>query len=179
MFIRTLLIMQNDNDRNLFHDCLEMMHALNISVKDIIISLQDLGYILKSYSIPKKGNEFDPYSIPVNKQFTNRLYKSSFEMGKELFDNYPQFANINGCYVGIRSISRKFDSLEDAYFKYAKTIRFSPSKHKRIIELVNWAKDKGLINYSLSSFIVDQRWNDLETLEQGNGEINYDTVRMI
>lgn len=69
---------------------------INLPLREVLEQLQKKEIILKSYKIPKSGEKFDPYAIPINKNFIKALYKSSFEMGKELFDSYPQFGNING-----------------------------------------------------------------------------------
>ena len=178
MFVRTLLILQEDGEEDLFKSYIEALHECNISIQNMIISLQNKGIILKSYKCPKAGNSFDPYSIPFNKAFIKMIFKSSFELGKELFEEYPQFGNINGSLIPLRTIAKKFDSLEDAYFKYGKSIRWNVEIHNQIIELVKWAKDNNIINCSLASFIVNQGWNDLKALKDG-ANINYDTVKLL
>lgn len=180
MFIRTLLILQDDNDEGLFSRYLQALVDGGFKIRDVILCLQEKEIILKSYKIPKEGEEFDPYSIPLNKNFVKTLYKCSFEMGKELFEEYPQFGTVNNTLVGLRSISKKFDSLEQAYFRYGKSIGWNPERHNRIIELVKWAKEKNLINYTLLSFIVDQRWLELEALQSGDiANIDYDSVKLL
>lgn len=154
---------------------------INLPLREVLEQLQKKEIILKSYKIPKSGEKFDPYAIPINKNFIKALYKSSFEMGKELFDSYPQFGNINGNLIPLRGISKKFDSLEQAYFKYGKSVGFNPEKHKTIIELVNWARENNILNCSLASFIVNEGWHDLNALKN-NGDIaniNYDAVRIL
>jgi hypothetical protein len=178
MFVRTLLILQEDGEEDLFKSYIESLHECNISVQEMILSLQNKGIILKSYKCPKAGNSFDPYSIPFNKAFIKMIFKSSFELGKELFEEYPQFGNINGSLIPLRTIAKKFDSLEDAYFKYGKSIRWNIEIHNQIMELVKWAKNNNIINCSLASFIVNQGWNDLKALKDG-ANINYDTVKLL
>lgn len=180
MFIRLLLILQDENEEDLFSRYLRVLRDSKVNLRDLIVTLQEKEIILKSYKIPKAGETFDPFSIPLNKNFVKNLYKCSFELGKELFEIYPQFGNINGSLVGIRSVSKKFDSLEEAYFKYGKTIGWSIERHNHIIELVKWAKENNLINYTLASFIVDNRWHELEALKNGDlANVNYDTVKLI
>lgn len=180
MFIRILLILQDENDEELFGRYLRVLKDSGINLRELIASLQKKEIILKSYKIPKQGQTFDPFTIPVNKNFIKNLYKCSFELGKELFEAYPQFGHINGSLVGIRSVSKKFDSLEEAYFKYGKTIGWSVERHNHIIELVNWSKEHNIINYTLASFIVDNRWHELEALKNGDlANINYDSVKML
>ena len=96
MFIRTLLLLQDEENEDIFQSYIEALYTCSIKTKDVILSLQDKGIILKSFKCPNSGESFNPYSIPFNKNFIKNLYKSSFEMGKELFEVYPQFGNING-----------------------------------------------------------------------------------
>lgn len=180
MFIRTLLILQEENDEELFASYIQSLSENNVKLRKLILDLQEKGVILKSYKVPEEGCEFDPHSIPFNQNFLKNLYKSSFEMGKELFEEYPQFGSVQGNVVGLRSVSKKFDSLEDAYFRYGKSIGWNPECHNRIIELVKWSKEHNLINYTLASFIVDQRWLELEALREGNGaNIDYESVKLL
>lgn len=180
MFIRILLILQDENDEELFSRYLRVLKDSGINLRELIASLQEKEIILKSYKIPKQGQTFDPFTIPVNKNFIKNLYRCSFELGKELFEAYPQFGHINGSLVGIRSISKKFDSLEEAYFKYGKTIGWSVERHNHIIDLVNWSKEHNIINYTLASFIVDRRWLELEALRSGNmANIDFDSVKLL
>ena len=180
LFIRILLILQDENDEDLFCKYINVLKSGGVNLRELISTLQDKEVILKSYKIPKEEQTFDPYSIPINKNFIKNLYKCSFELGKELFEAYPQFGTINGSLVGIRSVSKKFDSLEDAYFKYGKAIGWSVERHNHIIDLVNWSKEYNIINYTLATFIVDNRWLELEALKNGdNANINYESVKML
>lgn len=180
MFIRTLLILQDDDNEDLFARYIQTLVNGGFKIRDVILCLQEKEVILKSYKVPKEGEEFDPYTIPLNKTFVKALYKCSFEMGKELFEEYPQFGSVQGNVVGLRSVSKKFNSLEDAYFRYGKSIGWKPERHNHIIELVKWAKEHNIINYTLASFIVDQRWLELEALQSGNiANIDFDSVRLL
>lgn len=180
LFVKTLLILQEDSIEDYFCSYLESLHESEVNIKSIIISLQEKGIILKSYKVNNKGESFDPYAIPLNKTFVTDIYRSSFEQGKELFEAYPQFGNINGNLVPLRTVARHFDSIEDAYFRYSKSIRWNNEKHNHIIELVKWAKENNILNCSLSSFIINRGWNDLETLKDGNTvNINYDNIKLL
>lgn len=122
LFIRCVLIMQDDNNEELFDHLYGVYKQQHINLRSILVSLQEKGVILRSYIIPAAGQIFDPHSVQINKNFIKNIYKNSFELGKELFDNYPQFGQINQNTVPLRSVARHFDSLEDAYFRYGKNI---------------------------------------------------------
>jgi len=177
-FIQTLLLLQDDNNEDLFSRYIKVLKEAGISLRDIIISLQEKGVILKTYKICNSGESFDPFTIPINKNFIKNIYKCSFEMGKELFEEYPQFGSINNNIVPLRTVAKHFDSLEQAYFKYSKAIGWNPEKHNHVIELTKWGKDNNVINCSLSSYIINNGWLDLESIRNGDaGNINYDAIR--
>jgi hypothetical protein len=147
-----------------------------------LLKLQDKGIILKSYKIPEKGSKFDPLEIPLNQNFFKTFWKSSFELGKELFETYPMFVNINGITYSLRSIAKKFNSLEDFYRFYGKSISWNLDKHKEIIDLINWEQQNnvGFLRMSLSSFVIEQKWNELKALKDGDvANINFDTLVQI
>lgn len=180
LILRVLLLFQDNEEEELLHRLLTTLKRVNIQLREVLIELQKKEIILKSYSIPKQGEVFDPLTIPINKNFIKNLYKCSFEMGKELFEEYPQFGSINGNLVPLRGISKHFDSLEQAYFKYGKCVGWNLERHNHIIELVKWAKDNNILNCSLSSFIINNGWLDLEALRNGDlANINYDSVKML
>ena len=176
--VRVLLILQEEGNEELFARYIKTFKDAGISLRNMLTTLQQKDIILKSYKIPLEGQEFDPYEIQINKNFIKNLYKCSFELGKELFDVYPQFNTINGSVASLRGVSKHFNSLEEAYFRYGKNIRWNLEKHKEIIELVRWAKEHNLICQSLSSFIINNSWLDLQGMKDGDiMNINYDTIR--
>lgn len=146
-------------------------------------SLQGLynsGIINKSYKIPKKGENVNLLDIPLNKNVIKDFHKCSFEMGKELWEVYPQFGIINGSPVGIRSISKKFNSPEDFFQYYGKSIRWKPELHDHIIELINWGKENNIICTTLANFIIDKKYEELEAIRDGDVlNINYDSVKLV
>ena len=101
-------------------------------------------------------------------------------MGKELFDVYPQSTIVNGQIFNLKRVSRKFDSLEDAFNKYAKYISNNNDTHQEILELVKWGIDNGYNFTTLDSFIVDNSWLAIKAMKEGNGiNINTEAIKMI
>ena len=155
------------------------MHDRNINARDILKRLQKVG-IINKYDIPEPGEPFEPGEIPINKVFLKNFYKSSFELGEELYNTYPQWGVIDGSAVALRGVATKFNSMEEAYFAYGKAIKWDPNTHKEIIELVKWAGDHNLICKSLAKFIIDKSWEDLKSLKNGDKvNINYDSMRLL
>lgn len=178
--IRVLLILQDDGDEELFIRYIRTLKQAGINLRNILISLQEKEILLKQCKIVKEGEEFDPYSLQLNKNFIKNLYKCSFVLGKELFEEYPAFAVINNSYTSLRGVSKHFNSLEDAYIKYGKSIKWNPKIHQEIIELVKWAKEHNMLNMSLGSFIVNNGWYDLKAIMNGDaGNMNFDSIRSL
>ena len=179
-FIKTLLILQDEENEDLFKDYIESLYVCNVKLREILVSLQKKEIILKSYKIPSEGESFDPYSIPFNKNFIKSLYKSSFELGKELFEIYPQMTVINGSLVSLRGVSKHFDSLEACYFRYGKAIGWNQERHEKVLDLIKWAKERDIIKQSLSSFVINNSWLDLEAIRNGDsGNYNFDTIKAL
>ena len=179
-FIKTLLILQDEGNEDLFKDYIESLYVCNVKLREILISLQNKEIILKSYKIPSEGESFDPYSIPFNKNFIKSLYKSSFELGKELFEIYPQMTVINGSLVTLRGVSKHFDSLEACYFRYGKAIGWNQERHEKVLDLIKWAKERDIIKQSLSSFVINNSWLDLAAIRNGDsGNYNFDTIKAL
>jgi hypothetical protein len=177
--LKTILLFDDDN--SYLYRYLQI-DSNRKGFRDILISLQNKGIILKSYKIPGKGEKFNPLDVELNKNVIKTFWKASFEMGSELFETYPMFATINGAIVSIRSISKKFNTPEDAFRYYSKAINWNPEKHKEIIDLIKWEQNNEVhfINMSLSSFIIDRKWNELQALKDGKlANINYDTIKSL
>ena len=178
--IQTILLAQ-DNESDFLIRFNNILTLIDIKFRNILISLQNKGIILKSYSIPDEGSSLNLEEIPFNKGFIKNFYKSSFELGKELFDTYPMFGEIGGNVIPLRGVAKYFQSLEDFYKFYGKSIKWDPILHNKIIELVKWAKDNtNFLNCSISSFCINQMWNELEALKNGNvANINFDAVKLV
>ena len=151
-----------------------------IKLRDILVSLQEKGIILKSWKLPKEGQQLIVEDIAFNQNFQKQYFRASFEMGEELFNVYPQSTIVNGQIYNLKRVSRKFDSLEDAFAKYAKYIHNNPDTHKEVIELVKWGIDNGYNFTTLDSFIVDNSWIAIKAMKEGNGiNVNTEAIKMI
>ena len=150
--------------------------------RDDLVSLQDKGIILKSWKIPERGSKFDPLEIPLNKNFFKNMFKSSLELGKQLFDAYPMFVNINGSTFSLRSFAKKFDSIEDFFRFYGKTIHWDLELHNKILNLIKWDQENniGFLKMTICNFVIEQKWNELEALKNGDiANINFDTIQQL
>ena len=150
-------------------------------LRDLLVSLQNKGVIVKSYKIPNKGEKFDPESVEFNKLFLNNYRKFSGELGIEFLDAYPSVAIINGSEAPLKNYGKKFNSEEEFYFRYGKSIGWNISKHREVLELINWGKENNcrLLNMNICDFVISKMWDSIKELRDGEGTMNFDNLTLI
>ena len=91
------------------------------------------------------------------------------------------YAMIDGNCVSISGVSKRFNSQEDAFNFYGREIRWNPETHNHIVEITKWAAENTrMINCVFSSYIIDHRWEFIESMRNGEqGNVNFDTIRML
>lgn len=135
-------------------------------LRNLFESLKSKGIIHKDYMT----DTWDPNQIEFNKTFIKSWIKNSLCMGEELFNAYPPFINIGGIQYPLRDIGKKFSSLDEFCFFYSTQIGHNPEKHKEVMDIFNWAKDNGYINFGICSFTIGRQWEALKEL-RNNPEI--------
>ena len=123
---------------------------------------------LKEKSIIKKNynpESYVPNDIEFNKNFLKKYYKQSGVLGKELFDNYEPFIQINGKMASLRNIAKKFYTLEEFYFYYSSQIGHNPEKHKEVMEILRWARENKLCKVSILEFVASHKWNEFAQMK--------------
>lgn len=178
ILFEVLLLLQENDDPELVKFYFELKENARGSFKESLTRLQETGLVNKSYKIPEKGAKLNPYEIPLNKTKTKQFYKSSFELGKELYENYPLSTVVNGIEYKLRRISKKFNSLEDAYVKYGKSIGWNPERHEEIINLIKQGIANNYNFTTLDDFIVDNDWLNLEAISK-DGIINNSNMKLL
>ena len=178
LFITVILLIQEGDENPYINLYFSLPTACRGSIRELLISLQDKQIITKEYKIPPAGTKFVPEDITFNKNFIKTFYKGSFWIGKELFEIYPISTVVNGVEYKLRRVSKKFDSLEDAYKAYGKAISWKPETHRKVMQLVEWGKQNNYQFTTLDSFIVDNDWLNIEAMQE-NGALDANTVRML
>lgn len=177
--IQTILLAKDEDAEYLFRFA-GILTKCGSSIRDVLISLQNKGIILKSYNIPKKGEVFHVEDVEINKNFTKTFYKSAFILGKELFDAYPTTTCVKGEIFKLKRVSKKFNSLEDAFRVYGKSIKWNPEKHQEVLDLVKWGINNEYNFTTIGDFIVDNDWENIKAIKENNGiNINFDAVKLI
>ena len=179
MTIRTILLAQ-DNQEDYLFKFNNILTKTDVKFRDILISLQNKQIITKAYKIPNEGESFEFEDVTFNKSIVKAFYRASFELGKELFNVYPQTTVVNGVIYALRRVSKKFNSIEDAFRVYGKTIRWDEELHNEIIELVKWGIDNDYSFTTLDDFIVDNAWESIRAIRDGHAiNINFNAIKQL
>jgi hypothetical protein len=178
LFITVILLIQEGDDNPYINLYFSLPAKCRGGIRDILTSLQQKQVITKEYKIPPAGSKFVPEDVTFNKNFTKTFYKGSFWLGKELFENYPISTVVNGVEYKLRRVSKKYDSLEDAYKAYGKAISWKPDVHQNIMELIEWGKNNNYQFTTLDSFIVDNDWLNIAAMKD-NSILDSNTVKML
>ena len=178
LFITVILLIQEGDENPYINLYFSLPISCRGSIRDILISLQTKQIITKEYTIPPAGTKFIPEDVVFNKNFIKSFYKGSFWIGKELFEIYPISTIVNGIEYKLRRVSKKFDSLEDAYRAYGKAISWKPDTHRNIMQLIEWGKQNNYQFTTLDSFIVDNDWLNIKAMKD-SGNLNANTVKML
>ena len=168
LFIVRLLFLAINGDKNLL---VNYINNSNIELREVLQSLQDKKIINSNYIIPQKG-EILNLNIPFNKNFLKNYVKDTHALGKEFFEKYPMFININGKMCSIKNITKgNFYTLDDFFNYYAKTIKLNGVEHEYILDILDFGIQHNLIHYSILEFLASQKWNELEFI-RSSGEVN-------
>ena len=178
LFITVILLIQEGDNNPYINLYFSLPVGCRGNIRDLLTSLQNKQVITKEYKIPPSGTKFIPEDIIFNKNFIKTFYKGSFWIGKELFEIYPISTVVNGVEYKLRRVSKKFDSLEDAYRAYGKAISWKPEVHQNIIQLVEWGKQNNYQFTTLDSFIVDNDWLNIAAVRD-NGLLTDNAVKML
>ena len=153
---------------------------LNGQLRLILENIKSKEVIVKSYKIPKEGQQFIVEDVRFNQNFLKRYYRSAFEMGEELFYTYPQSCTVQGQVFNLRTVSKHFDSLEQAFQKYAKSIKNNPKIHQEIIDNIKWGIENGYNFTTLDRFIIDRGGEALKAFKEGDSiNINLEATQLI
>ena len=176
LFIKLVFLAQEGHPEYLSKYFSQM--PLKGAPRDTMLSLQEKGIINKSYKIPEKGQTFNPLDIDFNKNFMKSYLQHSYDMGMELFMNYPAFIIINSKQFSLKNIAKSFKNLDDFAFAYGKAIKFDVEKHKEILELLEWGKEMNVLNYGIIEFITSLKWLELKELKE-SGLTTFNTSELL
>ena len=96
LFVLRLLFLASDGDVKYLVNYISNTSNGKEVLKSVLQSLVNKKVINSTFNVPKEGESLNFKTIPFNKNFTKMYLKESHELGKEFFDAYPPFINING-----------------------------------------------------------------------------------
>jgi len=177
LFVIKVILLAQDGDYTYLQQFNEIFNG---QLRLVLESIQSKGVIVKSYKIPKEGTLFIPEDVQFNQNFLKKYYRSAFEMGEELFYTYPQSCTVQGQVFNLRTVSKHFDSLEQAFQKYAKSIKNNPEIHQEIIDNIKWGIENGYNFTTLDRFIIDRGGEALKAFKEGDSiNINLEATQLI
>jgi len=177
LFTIKVILLAQDGEYNYLQQFNEI---LNGQLRLMLVNLQSKGIIIKAYKIPKEGTSFIPEDVQFNQNFLKKFYRSAFEMGEELFYTYPQSCTVQGQIFNLRTVSKHFDSLEQAFLKYAKSIKNNPEVHQQIIDDIKWGIENGYNFTTLDRFIIDRGGEAIRAFREGDTiNINLEATQLI
>lgn len=172
LFVLRLLFLAIDGDAEPLKNYLSNIQDGKKLFRDVLESLKNKKVILSSFKIPQEGESLNFSNIPFNKNFIKMYIREANELGKEFFDAYPPFININGKIVSIKNFTKAgLYSFEDFCLYYAKAIKNAGITHERILEAVEFGKEHNLLNYSIIEFIASRKWEEIDYI-RGSGNVN-------
>ena len=172
LFVLRLLFLASDGDVKYLVNYISNTSNGKEVLKSVLQSLVNKKVINSTFNVPKEGESLNFKTIPFNKNFTKMYLKESHELGKEFFDAYPPFININGKLCSIKNFTKaNLFSFEDFCIYYAKAIKNTKVTHERVMENLEFAKEHNLINYSIIEFLASQKWLEIEYI-RNSGNVN-------
>lgn len=180
LFILRLLFLAADGHSKPLANYLKGISNGRQLLKSVLQALLDKKVINTTFKMPGQGESLNFARIPFNKNFIKKYIKESHQIGKEFFDAYPPFININGKMCSIKNFTKAhIFSLEDFCIFYAKSIKSSPELHQRIMEAVEFGKEKNLINYSILEFLASQKWLEIEYIRESGNVNGYNNSELV
>lgn len=172
LFILRLLFLAIDGDQQYLLSYLTSISNGKQILKSVLTSLVEKKVINSTFKIPQEGESLNFKNIPFNKNFIKMYIRESNELGKEFFDAYPPFININGKLCSIKNFTKaSLFSFEEFCLYYSKQIKNASATHERVIDALLFAKDNNLINYTIIEFIASRKWEEIEYI-RSSGNIN-------
>ena len=164
----TLPLNKIDAYDNFYLSDLKETKVLSLNLEDVYYSHTEnylkenyLNYVLK-FEMPNLEHDFYIEEAYLNFSLANNK-KYQLKVG-----NFNLIYLDNLVELNWKSLdSKKKDSNDHSIYKV-------------IIELTKWAKDNNILNCSLSSYIINNGWLDLQAMKDGNtANFNVDAIKLI
>lgn len=183
MLVKLLLLSQDHLDNDKYLDLyLKECHADGTLSREFINLLVDRRIIVKTSPVVKKTSGIFPEDFHFNEVFMKNFFKFSDQMGKEIWDLYPDYI-IGSCRnFPAKNFSKRFKDLKELFLYYAKQIKNDPKKHEQVVESLKFAIKHELITSSIIDYLLSNQWD--YHIKVMNGEdkmikLTFDTTQLV
>lgn len=155
------------------------------ALRQMLVTLKEKRILSKKYKVPKEGEQFIVKDLEFHEPFLNKYFKTSNEMGRELFDAYPSYLVMNdGTFLPARNLVSKvvFKDQNAFFIFYCKQIKYNIQKHEQIMKALEFAKSNDLIRSGIVEYVVSEKYEDhIRTMTDGHGDFvtRFDNVKVI
>lgn len=123
------------------------------------LKTEDMRDLIDRGFLEHTGDRLVPDLLQVTDKFKQEIFNhwSNFE---QLFAIYPSRIDLGpnkGSY-SLKSLDKPFEEMAKYYVSVVRT----KTKHRRILDIITWAKEKDLINMGIQKFIYQRFWKELE-----------------
>jgi hypothetical protein len=180
LFVLRLLFLAIDGEPKYLVNYISNTHNGKVLFRAILESLKEKKVINSTFKVPQEGEVLNYKNIPLNKNFLKVYIRESNALGKQLFEAFPPFLNINGKMCSIKNFTRaNLFSLEEFCSFYAKAIKNAGVTHERVMEALEFAKANGLINYTIIEFIASMKWQEIEYIRNSDNINGYNNSELL
>lgn len=167
----TCYVLQKDKERN-SKDSFPISNLYRYTENIKPLDTDELKDLIDRGFLKHTGHTLVPDMLEVTDKFKQEVFNSwtNFE---QLFEVYPNRIDL-GPGKGSASLKSLDKPLEEMAEYYAKIVR-TQKKHRRILELTEWAKKNGLINMGIQKFVYQRFWTQLEDKYEG-GDSSFDNT---
>lgn len=92
------------------------------------------------------------------------MFVATQECGEDLWTSYPSFIIVNGSNVPAKTCDK--DEIMDLY---GDVIAYNPVLHRRVMEVIDYAKRNGLITMGIEKWVKSRQWETVEELMSAEG----------
>ena len=135
-----------------FNEAYRYVHEIGVFKMEDLLDLEEKGYI---YNFQNGKPDFQ-YCMITDK-FLEVVYNNNIESpGEELWDIYPNFIRVDN-----KKLIAKNTNKDKFCMDYSRKYGMYVEVHKKIMEITQWGKEKGLIQCGIQKYLETEQWNAL------------------
>lgn len=140
--------------------------------RDCVIPMQDIETLVDNGVVEPFDyrNRFYYDTIVFTPKFRDKLLIDFNDAGRELWDRFPSERSyrIDGKKLMTKKIGSEFNSIEDFYKYYAKSIKYSKAIHDEVLKGLQIAIDTNSIDFTIVDFVKNKMWESFKEEAKGN-----------